>query len=842
MAKTIKTAKSANTGAKLLAFVAISALCAGSAAAQNVVVQGNRSVDPDTIRSFVTARNGDLAGARQDMLNSGLFSRVTMGQQGGNVVVRVTEKTQAARSSAIVNRVAFEGNSKIKGDSIRTELQTQAGNNFSEAVLQSDVQRVREIYRRSGRALAQVSARTVDLANNRRDVVFTISEGSKTDIKEIKFIGNNNVSNWRLKNQMNTTESNLLSFLKTSDIYDEDRVNADLELIRRYYLRNGYADMRIVNNSVVFDQARGGYVMTVEIDEGPQYRIGNVRVDSRVPELPESVAAGSIRTRTGDVYNAESVEKSLVGITNNASRRGLAFTQARPVGDRNPGTRTIDLAYVIDEGPRVYVERIVVRGNTRTRDYVVRREFDMAEGDAYNKVLVDRAERRLNNLGFFKKVRVTNEPGSSPDRVVINVDVEDQPTGAFSVGGGYSTTDKFLAEASISESNFMGRGQYVKLGVTYGQQSNGFDFSFTEPFFMGNRVAVGIDLFTKNQKNSVFSPYDTKTAGGTIRAGFAITEEFSVGLRYSLYQTKLTVPNTNSRPYLDCSQPITGFTGATANCPATGALGAVGSVVNGVTLTDAYQNGEAPTAIKEAIGNTLTSLAGYSLIYNSLDNTKDPRSGLFAEFRQDFAGLGGDSRFIRTSGDARYYYEIFEDVVGVVRGQAGHVMGFGGKSLRIMDHYFMGPQIVRGFAPSGIGPRELSLGGDLRGSAVGATTYWGGTAEVQFPIFGIPREVGLRGAVFADVGSAFGNKSGSSTGLSCTEATTGLTGQVRNYNVLGSVVSSCVRDSRKIRSSVGASILWKSPLGPIRFDYAFALSKDRGDRLQAFRFSGGTSF
>ncbi|MGL5734994.1 MAG: outer membrane protein assembly factor BamA [Beijerinckiaceae bacterium] len=747
---------------------------------------------------------------------------------------------RAPQSAYIVNRVAFEGNSKIKGDSMRPELQTQAGEGYSEATVQGDVQRVRDIYRRSGRALAQVTVRTVDLPNNRRDVVFTVNEGSKTDIKSINFVGNNNVSNWRLKQQMNTTEANLLSFLKTSDIYDEDRVQADLELIRRYYLRNGYADMRITNHNVAWDPSQNGYILTIQIDEGPQYRIGNVRVDSRVPELPEGAIASSIRTRSGQVYNAEEVEKSLVGITNNASRRGLAFTQARPVGDRNPGTRTIDLAYVVDEGPRVYVERIVVRGNTRTRDYVVRREFDLAEGDAYNKVLVDRAERRLNNLGFFKRVRVTNEPGSSPDRVVINVDVEDQSTGAFSVAGGYSTTDKWMAEFSISESNFMGRGQYVKLGVNYGQITRGVDFSFTEPFFMGQRIAAGFDLYTKEQKNSTFSLYNLKTAGGTIRAGFAVTEEFSIGLRYSLYQQKLSVPNTAARPYLDCQRPIDGTTGPVV---APGGQACTAAAVPGTQ--DPYYNGEAPNAIKQAIGTTLTSMAGYSLIYNSLDNVKDPRNGLYAEFRQDIAGLGGDSRFLRTSIDARYHYELFEDVVGIVRGQAGHIMGLGGKELRIMDHYFQGPQLVRGFAPSGIGPRDLYVPGDSKGNGIGSTTYWGGSLEAQFPIFGLPREAGLRGAVFFDFGTAFGNKSGVSNGVTGTNVA-GLTCQQRVYNlskvVAGASAIGCIRDSRKIRSSVGASLLWKSPLGPIRFDYAFALSKDKADQTQAFRFSGGTSF
>jgi len=743
----------------------------------------------------------------------------------------LAQGTPAARATQqIVNRIAFDGNNKIKGDSLRPELQTRVGFPYVDATAQSDVARIGEIYRRTGRGLAQVGVRLVPLENGRVDVVFTIAEGAKTPVQSINFVGNNNISGYRLRNVVNTTEGNFLSFLKSSDVYDPDRWNADLELVRRYYLKNGYADFRIVSNDVQFDAAKGGYIITVTVDEGPQYRVGSVTVDSRVPNVPQEALAGAVRTRSGDVYNAEAVERSLQGMTTEASRRGYAFTQVRPTGNRNPGSHTIDLAYIVDEGPRVYIERIVVRNNTRTQDWVIRREFDLVEGDAYNKVLIDRAERRLNNLGHFKRVRIVAEPGSTPDRVIVNVDVEDQPTGAFSIAAGYSTSEGAIGEVSLTETNFLGRGQYLRLAGTYGQRSRGIELSFTEPFFLDRRLAAGFDIFHKMNDETQYSRYKSTTTGGALRLGVPITEEISFGLRYSLYSTKIEIPNTTDQPYFDCQRPIAGYTGVNVNCPAT--AGATGT-------SDPFLNGEASAAIKEAEGRTLTSMVGYSLIYNSLDNVKDPTSGLYAEWRQDFAGVGGDSRFMRTSLDARFHYEIYENFIGMLRFQGGHIMGWGDRNLRILDHYFLGPTLVRGFAPAGIGPRDVTL--DPSSGSIGGTTYLGGTAEVTFPLFGIPREIGLKGAVFFDAGTVFSNKSGVGTGVACVGAT-GLSGTTRTYTIGGVAQNACVRDSNVIRSSVGASLLWASPLGPIRFDYAFALSKDRGDVTQAFRFSGGTRF
>ncbi len=731
-----------------------------------------------------------------------------------------------------ISRVVFEGNNKLKTDTLELTAQSKSRGPFNQAVVDADVQRIKDLYKNQGRGHADVSVRAVELPNGKVDVVFTVKENEKTGVREIKFIGNNAVSNWRLKNIMTTTESNWLSFFKTSDIYDPDRVAADLEQIRRYYLKNGYADFRVVSNDATFDESRGGWILTIVLDEGVQYRIGDVRVDSHIPNVDPDRLRRYVRTSTGDVYNAELVEKSVQGITSQVGALGYAFGQARPVGQRDPATHTVSLGYIIEEGPRVFIERIDIKNNTRTHDDVIRRELDLSEGDAYNKVLMDRAERRLNNLGYFKSVKITNEPGSTPDRIVVIVDTEDQPTGAFSISGGYSTSDGIIGEVSVTESNFLGRGQYVRVAGSLGQRSNGVEFSFTEPYFLGQRLAAGFDLFTKYQDNTKYALYTSRTTGGDVRLGFPLTEEWTFVMRYALYATQISIPNTTSQPFNDCTVPIPGITPLNPD----GTFSILGCTANG----------EASLAIKQSKGTTITSAPGYSLDYNTVDNLSDPHSGVFAELKQDFAGAGGDSKYVRTTGIAKYYYEVYEDVVGLLKLQGGYLYPWGGEKVKVTDNFNLGPELVRGFAPQGIGPRDLN--GDFKNNPLGGTTYYGASVEFQFPIWGVPREIGIKGAVFADAGTLFGYKGqkyfpGAYGGtfanpVNCNPAS----GSFAQLTV--TAVSECVNvhDSNTIRSSVGGSLIWNSPLGPLRFDLAYALTKDKYDRLQVFRFSGGSKF
>jgi outer membrane protein insertion porin family len=785
---------------------------AGPAMAQSassIVVVGNRRVDADTIRSYFRVNPGErldqfkIDEGVKALFATGLFSDVRVSGSGGRLVVTVSE-------NLVINRVAFEGNRAVKDEVLSQEVQSRSRGPFSQAIVQADVQRILDIYRRGGRFDVSVEPKTIDQPNGRVDLVFEVNEGRKTGVRRIEFVGNRAYSDGRLRDIINTGTTNWLTWLRPNDVFDPDRVEADKELLRRHYLKNGYADVRIVSGTGVFDQSLGGFALTFTIDEGEQYRFGTIDVQVGVRDVNPAELRGRVKPSAGAVYNAEHVEKTVENLAIEMARRGYAFAQVRPRGDRDMAQKRINIVFVIEEGSRAYIERINIRGNTRTRDYVIRREFDIAEGDAFNRVLIDRAERRLRNLGYFKNVRVSNEQGSTPDRVIVNVEVEDQPTGEFAVSGGYSSVDGFVGEVSVAERNFLGRGQFVKVAAQLGERTRGVDFSFTEPYFMGYRVSAGIDLYSKLTEESQYQSYDTRTTGGTLRLGLPLNEEWSMGLRYSLFQREISLPSLRASN----ESQLPGGTGfySIYDC---------GPVADPLCRT----NGELSAAFKQLLnpGNgysntALVSQIGYSLAYNTLDNNQQPRNGILAELRQDLAGLGGDVNFLRTTVDARYFYEFIDDYVFVARGQAGHVTGWGSKEWRILDGFFMGPNLVRGFASSGIGPRDISNSDERYQDGLGGTMYWGVSAEIQFPMPILPREFGMRAAAFADAGSVWDFKS--------------------DAPIPGVVLW----DENVVRSSVGLGVIWSSPFGPIRLDYAWALSKGEFDKTQAFRFSGGTRF
>ena len=519
--------------------------------ANSIVVQGNRRVEAETIRSYFRSSSGRLGAAEIDeglkaLYATGLFEDVRTSNAGGRLVVTVVE-------NPVINQVAFEGNKKAKDDQLKLELQSKARGTLSKPMVQSDVQRIIEIYQRSGRFDVTVVPKIIELPNNRVNLVFEIKEGDKTGIKDIRFVGNNAFSRGRLKDVIKTAESNFLSFLQTTDIYDPDRVEADRDLLRRFYLKHGYADVRIVSAIGEYDPSKKGFIVTFTIDEGPQYRVGTVEVISNVRAMDTANLRGQVKLSQGSIYNADLVEKSVEAMSIEAAKRGYAFANVRPRGERKPETRTINIAFVVEEGSRAYIERINIRGNIRTRDYVIRREFDISEGDAYNRALIDRAERRLKNLNYFKTVKITNEPGSAPDRVVVNVNLEETSTGEFSIAGGYSTADGFIAEASVADRNLMGRGQYAKAAVTYGQRTRGIDLNFVEPYLLGYRMAGGIDLFARRNDASNSQSYSVTTYGTNLRLGFALTEELSFSPRYSIYRQEIKLPDQ----YNNCISPTT---------------------------------------------------------------------------------------------------------------------------------------------------------------------------------------------------------------------------------------------------------------------------------------------
>ena len=810
-----------------LAFVFVLALGAVVPAtpvlSQQIVVEGAK-VDPSTLKPYFTGTDqASIDRGVADLKATGLYSSVSARVVDGKIVVALGGGEQ------IINRVAFEGNSKLESKQLEVEVKSKPHTAYSEEVAQADVGRIQEAYKKIGRNEARVTKRLVTLPNGRVDLVFTIDEGGKTGIREIRFVGNHAFSNYRLGNLMQTSTQNWLSWFKSTDVYDPDRLASDLEAIRRYYMKNGFADFRITNTDVAYQANPPGYVITITMEEGEQYHVSGVSVESNIKQVDGPALERFVALRPGDVYDASAVDKSVEAITRDVARQGFAFSEARPHGQRDTVNHTIALSFSIDSGPKVYIERIDIVGNTRTRDYVIRREFDIGEGDPYNHVLVERAERRLNALGYFKKVHITNRPGSSPDRVIVVVEVEDQPTGSISLSGGYSTTQGFLAELAYTETNFLGRGQYVRLSVSDGQYTRGWKASFTEPYFLGQRLAAGFDLYHQANLNNQYALYQNWTTGGTLRLGVPVTDDLTFQPFYSLYESKIEIPNTAQQPYDDCVGPNqTWFPGGTV------------IPITPTPFINCLTNGEAPVEIKQAasLGTQVTSLAGFSILYNNLDNPKNPTSGFVVNFKQDVAGLGGVSKFFRETFEARYFHAITEDFVGLIHLQAGQINAFGGNQLEIINNFVLGPTLVRGFAPGGIGPRDISSFENIQANSLGGTTYYGASAEVDFPIFYLPREVGLKGAVFVDAGNLIG-----------------YSGQTNFANFLGYVYcpgpatipitqQSCanVWDPNLIRSSVGASLIWASPMGPIRFDFAIPLSKGKYDQTQFFSFSGGTTF
>ena len=813
-------------GGVVVGVSAASLATAGYAVAQvatSITVEGNRRVESDTIRSYFILKPGErLDPAKVDegikaMFATGLFADVRPTWAGSRLIITVVE-------NQLISRVAFEGNKRVKDEQLTQEVQSKPRGALSRPTVQSDVQRIVEIYRRNGRYDVAVTPKIIERPNNRVDLIFEIKEGGKTTVKEIAFVGNRAYSTWRLRDVIKTGQSNLLSFLKNNDLYDPDRVESDRELLRRFYLKNGYADVRIVSAVAEFDPSRNGFVLTFTIEEGDRYTFGSIDIQSNVRDVDPNRLRGLLRTSPGATYNAEAVEKSVEDMTIEVSKRGYAFAQVRPRGDRNFQTHQVSIVFVVEEGARAYIERINLRGNTRTRDYVIRREFDIAEGDAYNKVLVDRAERRLKNLGYFKTVKILTEPGSAADRVILNVELEEQSTGEFSVAGGYSTSDGLVAEVSIGERNLLGRGQVARAAVTVGQRTRGLEINFGEPYFLDYRLAFGIDFFAKQVDSSSYYTYRQETIGGGFRFGIPLREDLGLQLRYSVYQQRIDLDGmlmncNNINPDFATSFPTFPGVNGPATLPPAGYSG----------LTSCYADGEASAAVKQqvAAGPAIVSLVGYGLVYNTLDNNRNPTRGLIVDLRQDLAGVGGDVNFLRTTGEARYYYELMSDVISVMKVQGGYVTGWGSKDLRMLDHFQMGPNLVRGFQTAGIGPRDLTLG--TTQDALGGTVYWGTSFEVQVPIWGLPKDFGMRFAMFADAGSVWDYRGPTkfAGGLSVTTVDP-FTGKDTN--------------AMTVRSSVGAGIIWDSPFGPIRVDYAFPLSKDPNDRTQELRFSGGTKF
>jgi outer membrane protein insertion porin family len=802
----------------LLAAAVGTAQPARAQTASQIVVEGNRRVEAETIRSYFRADGGDrLDAARIDaglkaLYATGLFQDVRINQAGGRVIVTVVE-------NPVINRIAFEGNKKAKDEQLSAEIQSKARGTFSRATVQSDVSRIVEVYHRSGRYDVRVEPKVIELPNNRVDLVFEINEGEKTGVANIIFIGNKHFSDYRLRDVIKTGITRWWSFLKSDDIYDADRIEVDRDLLRRFYLRNGFADVRIVTATGEFDPVKKGFIITFTIEEGDQYKFGVVDIQSTVNAVPPASLRPILRVAPGNIYNADLVEKSVEDVTIDVAKRGYPFATVKPRGDRDYERKLVNVVFTLEEGPHAYIERINIRGNTKTRDYVIRREFDIVEGDAYNHALIDRAERRLKNLGYFKTVKISSEPGSAPDRVVVLVDVEEQSTGEFSFSAGYSTADGIIGEVAVGERNLLGTGDIARASVQYGSRSRGFNLSYVEPYFLGQRLALGLDIFAKQTTTASYVSYTSSTFGGAIKLGIPITDYLSTSVRYSAYSQEIQLPTQFNDCILSPNALINGGTGV--NPASEAALPGGGC----------YANGEASLAVRRELaqGAVLVSLVGYGFTYNTLDNTRNPTSGLLASINQDFAGVGGDVNFVKTTADIKLYDEVLPDIVGLLRFQAGHATGWGGQGLRMLDHFQGGPNLVRGFAPAGFGPRDLTPG--TNNDALGGSIYWAASLEFQTPLWFAPKDFGMRFATFVDAGQLLdyrGPTSWDVTGEQLTTCNNGVVGQICNDTL--------------VRSSAGVGLIWDSPFGPLRFDLAYPITKQSYDHTQIFRFGGGTKF
>jgi outer membrane protein insertion porin family len=684
-----------------------SPLSAQAATIQRVEVRGAQRSGQEAVRSNITIRpgvnfsNSDIDESVKRLYATGYFSDVKIAVSGSTLVVTVNE-------SQLVNQVVFNGNRKIKDDKLQGVVNTQPLGPYSEALVTADIARLKEAYKVIGRGDVEITTQVVPVGQGRVNIAFVINEGDRTKISDIKFIGNQAYGNRRLHDVLVTKESGPLSFLTRKDVFTEDKLRADEEALRQFYYNHGYPDFRIVSSDAVLNEAKNEYTLTFTVEEGPRYNFGNVAVESTVDGINGADLQGLVETKSGDTYKASDVQKTMEAISKKVAEAGYPFARVTPRGDRNFQTSTIGISYLVDQGERAYVERIDIRGNTRTRDYVIRREFDISEGDAFNQTMITRAKRRLEALGYFGKVNITTQPGSSADRVVIVVDVEDQATGSFGIGAGYAADDGVVLEASIEEKNFLGRGQYIRVAAGGGlDDARTYSLNFTEPYFLGYRLAAGFDLFKSQTSSNDY--YDYNEQGITLRVTAPITENLATTFRYTYKQINYDGTDdwqTNlSQPFQD--------------------------LVRGGTYD------------QSSVSQTLT--------YNTLDDKTLPREGIYATVTHEYAGLGGDSEYYKIYGRARYFHLLSDelDIIGQLSVGAGHVVSTG-DSLHVFDQFTFGGRQVRGFKNDGIGPR---VGED----AIGGTTYFNASAEVTMPMPAVPEDFGLRAALFADAGSLYGN-------------------------------------------------------------------------------------
>ena len=839
-------------------------------------VEGSQRIEADTVLSYTKLRQGQsytnetLDQAIKDLYASDLFADVQVsGAESGDIVLRI-------RENPIINRVIFEGNKRLKQDKIDKEIKLRPRQIFTRTAVRQDVARIVELYRRQGRFAAVVEPKQVSLDQNRVDVVFEISEGPKSKVRQINILGNEVFSDDKLRGEMATKQSRFFRLLSSATSYDQDRLAYDQQKLRQFYLTEGYADFRVTSAVAELTPDKRDFIITYVVEEGPRYKFGDVTVDSEIRDFDNKKLAASLPMKKGEWYNAKMVEDSVDSLSQSAGLFGYAFTDVNPEFNRDKESLTMGINFNIAQQQRSYIERVEITGNTQTQDKVIRREIRLAEGDAFNSFQMKRSQDRINSLGYFQdKFEIKPTQGSSSDRVVLEAAVEEKSTGELQLSAGYSSLERFIVQASITQRNFRGKGQELRLGVNYSSYSKSIEAGFTEPYLFDKNIAVGFDVFRRDFNSFNFSGNDRQTTysqvstGFQVRAGVPLTEYWSLSGRYGLSYDEVGLDRG------------TFFTDSNNDG------------VRGNSAADVCDPQQSGRFLCESIGNRWTSSIGTSLIYDSLNSRLRPTAGQRLALSTDFAGLGGDVKYLRARFEGSKFYNLGSGFIFSTVAEGGYIhsleksRGAGIDKVRIVDRFYLGEPQFRGFQIRGVGPRVQRIPFDIDANnrqvlvadrdqvaddALGGRAYYLARAEVEIPLGSGARELGLRPSVYVQAGSLFGitrplptlapqltNAANQPLYVAATSDPT-TAGVLTTCAVgfasasggacTGTSVNAPARtftevfygSSAKPRVSVGIGVNWNSPFGPLRIDVARALLKQDGDDPKLITFNVGTQF
>ena len=819
---------------------------------RSVIVEGNQRIEDRTVQSYLLVEPGDpfdpsrIDLSLKTLFATGLFADASFEKAGPDLIVRVVE-------NPIINRVLFEGNRTIDDDKMREEIQAAPRGIFTAARVQADVQRILDLYRKSGRFSATVEPEYKPLEQNRVDLIFVVTEGPITGIRAINFIGNSEFTDNRLRDEIVTKQSRWWRFFSSNDNYDPSRVEYDRELLRQFYQNRGYYDFRVVSAVADLTPDRKDFYVTYTIEEGQQYTFGEIDVETALDKLNADALKRAVPFRTGDLFKGDLIEDTIDTLTYAAGIAGYAFVDVSPRLEADPDTNQVNVTFALDEGPRVYIERIDIVGNTATLDRVIRRELRVTEGDAFNRVLLDRSRNRVRALGYFKEVEITETPGSKADRTVVEIAVEEQPTGELSFAAGFSSVDAFLLDMSVSQRNLRGRGQSVVARVSASNREQFLDFRFREPRFLDRNLSAGVDVFSSRADFLDVSDFESQTTGGGISFGFPLTENTGLSLRYRLQsdeinvrdrqivideegnlQTTLEDRNDPPTPEDESDDTVILVTPETVPLPE-GAR-----IVDQCDIAYIFRS-----TICESERSDLSSIVGYTFNWDRRNDPIAPTRGFDMFISQDISGLGGDVQYLRTELSAATYRGIFKGVRASVRLSGGYIEPWGDdNSIRINNRFFRGGSNFRGFDGAGLGPRVVDVLLDENGdvfdvkslNSLGGKAYYQGTAEITVPNY-LPEEYGIRTTLFAEAGSV---------GLlddDDIDPPVEFVTRPGQYNGIGAVNAvRRIEDDLSLRATAGISIGWDSPFGPIQFDFSQILKKEDYDRTETFRFSTQTRF